>query len=73
MSSPKATKLALKLEYARQELKRIVDDESAFRIRVAGLSADEQAKALEWFYRVRDKQKTRLQQLESELEKELFT
>jgi hypothetical protein len=73
MASPKATKLALKLEYARQELKRIVDDESAFRIRVAGLSADEQAKALEWFYRVRGKQKTRLHQLESELEKELLT
>jgi hypothetical protein len=73
MSSPKAIKLAIKLEYARQELKRMVDDESAFRSRVAGLSAEQQAKALEWFYRVCDKQRARIQQLEFELEKGLLS
>jgi phosphatidylserine/phosphatidylglycerophosphate/cardiolipin synthase-like enzyme len=72
MSSPKAIKLAIKLENARQELKRMVDGESAFRRRVAGLSAEQQAKALEWFYRGCDKQRARIQQLEFELEKGLL-
>jgi hypothetical protein len=57
---------AIKLENARYLLKRIEDDESAFRIRVAWLTAEQQAKASEWFYRVRDKQRDRIQQLESE-------
>jgi hypothetical protein len=65
MSCPKATKL----EYARHRLKRMVDDESAFRSRVAGLSAEQQAKAVEWFYRMRDKQLAFVQQLESESER----
>jgi hypothetical protein len=69
MSSPKA----IKLEQARQLLKLIEDDESAFRTRVARLTAEQQAKAFEWFYRVRDKQRARIQQLESELAKVLLT
>ena len=60
---------ALRLEHARQLLKLIEDDESAFRSRVAGLTAEQQAKALEWFYRVHDKQCVRIQHLESELAK----
>jgi phosphatidylserine/phosphatidylglycerophosphate/cardiolipin synthase-like enzyme len=50
----------------------MVDGESAFRSRVAGLSAEQQAKALEWFYRGCDKQRARIQQLEFELEKGLL-
>ena len=65
MSIPKPKKL----EHARQLLKRIEDDESAFRTRVAGLSTEEQARAAEWFCRIRDKHRARVQQLESELEK----
>jgi len=65
VSIPKATKL----EQLRQRLKCIEDDESAFRTRIAGLSTEEQAKAVEWFCRSRDKDRARVQQLESELEK----
>jgi hypothetical protein len=61
---------AINLQNARQLLKLIEDDESAFRIRVARLTAEQQAKALEWFYRERDKQRARIQQLESELAKD---
>jgi hypothetical protein len=42
----------MRLEYARQDLKRMVDDESAFCSRVA----EQPANALDWFYRMRDKQ-----------------
>jgi hypothetical protein len=35
---------------------------------MAGLSTGEQAKAVEWFCRIRDKRRARVQQLESELE-----
>jgi hypothetical protein len=57
-----------KLKQARQLLKCIEDDESAFRTRIAGLSTEEQARAVEWFCRIRDKNRARVQQLESELE-----
>jgi hypothetical protein len=60
---------AIRLENARHLLKLIEEDESAFRTRVARLTPEQQAKALEWFYRVRDKQRARIKQLESELEK----
>jgi hypothetical protein len=69
MSPPKG----IKLESARQQLKHIEDDESGFRTRVAWLSAEQQVKALEWFYRVRDKQRARIQRLESKLEKGLLS
>jgi hypothetical protein len=65
MSSAKA----IQLEHARHLLKQIEGDESAFRTRVARLPADHQAAALEWFYRVRDKQRARIQQFGSELAK----
>ena len=55
-----------KLEYARRALKKIEEGESAFCTRIANLSADEQAKALEWFHRMREKQCARVQRLESE-------
>jgi hypothetical protein len=58
----------IKLEQARQLLKCIEDDESAFRTRIAGLSAEEQVRSVEWFCRIRDKQRARVQHLESELE-----
>ena len=64
MSIPNPTKL----KQARQRLKCIEDDESAFRTRTAGLSTEEQARAVEWFWRIRDKHRARVQQLESELE-----
>jgi hypothetical protein len=57
-----------KLKQARQLLKCIEDDESAFRTRIAGLSTEEQARAVEWFCRIRDRHRARVQQLESELE-----
>jgi len=46
-----------KLAQARRQLKRIEDDEPTLRIRMQGLSSEEQAKALQWFCGVRDKQR----------------
>jgi hypothetical protein len=55
------------LAQARRNLKRIVEDESAFRTRIGGLSKEAQAKALQWFYGIRDKQQAYVEQLEDEL------
>jgi hypothetical protein len=57
-----------KLAQARRQLKRIEDDEPALRIRMQGLSSEEQAKAWQWFCGVRDKHRAYIQQLEAELE-----
>jgi hypothetical protein len=64
MTISKRTQLA----QARRRLKRIVEDEPAFRVRIGGFSPEAQQKAMQWFWDIRDKQRAFVQQLETELE-----
>jgi hypothetical protein len=55
------------LAQARRHLKRIEEDEPAFRIRIRGFSPEAQEKAMQWFCGIRDKQRAYVQQLETDL------
>ena len=57
------------LAQARRNLRRIEEDEPAFRIRISGFSSEQQTFAMHWFEEIRNKQRAYVLQLEADLEK----
>ena len=63
MAMSKRTQLAS----AKRKLRRIEEDEPAFRIRIAGMPDGEQRKAIAWFQDVLERQRARVKELEGDL------
>lgn len=64
MAMSKRTELAA----AKRKLRRIEEDEPAFRIRIAGLTEESQRKFLDWFHGILESERKHVQKLEEELE-----